>query len=84
MIPQIKRILYATDLSPNSPVVLRYAINSAIKNDAEIIILYVFEHEDPTRRAMLDLYLDKNKRQKIFAEHTTEARELIKMQKFHL
>jgi nucleotide-binding universal stress UspA family protein len=77
MFPETHKILYATDLSPNSPVVLRYAINSAIKNDAEIIILYVFEHEDPTRRAMLDLYLDKNQRQKIFAEHTTEARELI-------
>ena len=84
MFPETHKILYATDLSPNSPGVLKYAINSAIKNDAEIIILYVFEHEDPTRRAMLDLYLDKNKRQKIFAEHTTGARELIKMQKSHL
>jgi len=77
MIPQIKRILFATDLSPNSPIVMQYALNSAIKNDAEIIILYVFEHEDATARAMLDLYLDKNQRQKIFAGHTTEARELI-------
>lgn len=77
MIPQIKKILYTTDLSPNSPYILQYAVNEAIKNDAEIIILYVFEDGDTTARAMLDLYLDKNQRQKIFAEHTTEARELI-------
>lgn len=77
MFPEIRKILCATDLSANSAYVLQYAVSSAIKNDAEIIILYVFEDGDATARAMLDLYLDKNQRQKIFAEHTTEARELI-------
>ena len=43
MIPQIKRILYATDLSDNSAYVFRYAINSAKKHDAGIIILHVLE-----------------------------------------
>ena len=43
MIPKIKKILYATDLSPNSAYVFRYAVNSAIKHDADIIILHVFE-----------------------------------------
>ena len=37
MIPQIKRILYATDLSDNSAYVFRYAIDSAKKCDAGII-----------------------------------------------
>jgi nucleotide-binding universal stress UspA family protein len=39
MIPEIKRILYATDLSDNSAYALRYDINSAIKHDAGVIIL---------------------------------------------
>ena len=43
MIPQIKRILCATDLSDNSAYVLRYAMNSAKKHDAGIIILHVLE-----------------------------------------
>jgi nucleotide-binding universal stress UspA family protein len=43
MIPKIKKILYATDLSKNSAYALRYAINSAKRNEAEIIILHVVE-----------------------------------------
>ena len=43
MIPQIKKILYATDLSDNSAYALRYAINSAKKHDARIIILHVLD-----------------------------------------
>ena len=44
MIPNINKILYATDLSDNSAYAFRYAINSALKHDAAIIILHVFEH----------------------------------------
>ncbi|MBT8332305.1 MAG: universal stress protein, partial [Deltaproteobacteria bacterium] len=43
MIPQIKRILYTTDLSDYSTFVFRYAINSAKKHGAAIIILHVLE-----------------------------------------
>ena len=38
MIPKIQKILYATDLSENSAYAFRYAINSAKKHDADIII----------------------------------------------
>ena len=47
MIPKIKRILYTTDLSPNSAYAFRYAINSAKKHDAGIIILHVIEEMAP-------------------------------------
>jgi nucleotide-binding universal stress UspA family protein len=43
MIPKIKKILYATDLSKNSAYAFRYAVNSAKKHGAEIIILHVIE-----------------------------------------
>ncbi len=43
MIPKIKKILYATDLSKNSAYALSYAVNSAKRNDAEIVILHVME-----------------------------------------
>ena len=78
MIPKIQKILYATDLSPNAVYALRYAMNSAIKHDAEVIILHVFEHVDPASRTMLDLFLDKEQHKKIVDEHTAEAHELIK------
>ena len=47
MMPEIQKILYTTDLSPNSAYVLRYAINSAKKHDAGIIILHVVEERAP-------------------------------------
>ena len=43
MIPQIKKILYATDLSKNSSYAFLYAVDMARKHDAEIIILHVIE-----------------------------------------
>jgi nucleotide-binding universal stress UspA family protein len=43
MIPQIKKILYATDLSKNSTYAFYYAVDMAKKHDAEIIILHTIE-----------------------------------------
>ena len=43
MIPKIKNILYATDLSKNSAYAFRYAINFAVKHDAKIHILHVID-----------------------------------------
>jgi nucleotide-binding universal stress UspA family protein len=77
MIPKIKRILYATDLSDNSAYAFRYAINEALKHDAEVIILHVFEQMGPASRTMLNLYLDKKLQQKIFDEHKIEAQNII-------
>ncbi len=76
--PSIKRILYATDLSPNSIYALGFAVNTAIRHDADIIILHVFEHVDPASRTMLNLYLDEKRYRQIFEEHKTEARNLIR------
>ena len=78
MIPKIQKILYATDLSPNSVYALRYAINSAIKHDADIIILHVFEKVDPAGNAWLDTYLYEGQHQRFYNEHITEAKDLIR------
>lgn len=43
MIPQIKKILYATDLSKNSSYTFLYAIEIAKRFDAMIVILHVIE-----------------------------------------
>jgi nucleotide-binding universal stress UspA family protein len=44
MIPHIKKILYATDLSKNSIYAFYYAVDMAKKYDAEICILHVVAH----------------------------------------
>ncbi|MGV7223933.1 MAG: universal stress protein [Nitrospinales bacterium] len=78
MLPTFKKILYATDLSPNSVYALRYAMNTALRHGAEIIILHVFENVDPASRTMLSLYLDAKRSKEIFNEHKAEAQNLIK------
>jgi len=43
MIPKIKKILYATDLSKNSAYAFFYAVDMAKNNGAEIVILHSIE-----------------------------------------
>ena len=77
MIPKIQKILYATDLSPNSVYALRYAMNSAIKHNAEIIILHVFEKVDPAGNVWQEVYLYESKHQEILNQHIAESKSLI-------
>ena len=43
MIPQIKKILYATDLSKNSEYAFYFAVDMAKKHNAEIVIVHTVE-----------------------------------------
>ena len=47
MIPQIRKILYATDLSKNSSYAFLYATDLARRHDARIIILHAIEPIPP-------------------------------------
>jgi nucleotide-binding universal stress UspA family protein len=48
MIPQIKKILYATDLTKNSTYAFHYAIDLARKHDAKIIIIHCVDSVSPS------------------------------------
>ena len=48
MIPRIKKVLYATDLSKTAMYAFRYAMNTAEKHDAEMTVLHVIT-ETPSR-----------------------------------
>jgi nucleotide-binding universal stress UspA family protein len=61
MIPQIRKILYATDLSKNSVYAFRYATEIAEKYDAEMIILHVIEPIPPMARHYMKIYVDETK-----------------------
>ena len=43
MIPQIKTILFATDLSKNSAYAFYYAVHMAKRDEAKIVILHAVE-----------------------------------------
>lgn len=57
MIPNIRNILYATDLTKNSAYAFRYAVNSAQKHDAKIHILHVLEKLSPSEEANMAVYV---------------------------
>jgi len=78
MIPKIEKILYATDLSENSAYAFRYAINSAKKHDASIIILHVLEKIPPFARAVVDSQLGEEKSKEIFDEKVSSTIDRIK------
>jgi nucleotide-binding universal stress UspA family protein len=61
MIPEIKKILYTTDLSKNSVYAFRYAMKMAEKYDAEIIILHVIEPIPSVARHYMKIYVDEAK-----------------------
>src|SRR3974377_2026487 len=69
MIPQIKKILYATDLTKNSAYAFYYAVDAAKKHDAEIVILHTIE---PLRESAFGTATDK-------AEHSKQevSKEVI-------
>lgn len=70
MIPEIKRILYTTDLSQNSAYAFRYAVNSAKKHDASIIILHVVEEMAP--------FFEEERLKRISGKKINEAMDRIR------
>jgi nucleotide-binding universal stress UspA family protein len=70
MMPEIKKILYATDLSSNSAYVFRYAINFAKKHDAGVIILHVVQERAP--------FFEEERLKTISDEKVAEAMDQIK------
>jgi nucleotide-binding universal stress UspA family protein len=75
-IPDIKRILYATDLSENSPHVFGYAADIADRHGAAITILHVLQA--PSDYVFdLSSYLGEDKWAEIRKGHEQEARDLI-------
>ena len=74
MIPKIKKILYATDLSENSAYAFRYAVNSAQKHDAKIHILHVLEE---IKTNILAAYYELEKLEEMREKGKQEVRDRI-------
>ena len=81
MQPDIKRILYATDLSPNSTHAMRYASKIAGQNNARLTILHLVEAPSPTTFALLSSVLEhaemKAKRAERIEYHIGQIRQRL-------
>ena len=57
MLPEIRTIVYATDLSPQAPETFRYAMSLAHKYDAKIVLVYAVEPLPPMAKSLVSMYL---------------------------
>ena len=78
MLPEIRRILYATDLGPNSIYAFGYAAQLAKLTGAEIHLLHVVEALSHDAELTLQVYiLDAGERQKILTGRIDRAKVLL-------
>lgn len=54
MLPKFDRILYCTQLGPNTAYVFRYAYALAKKFDSELYVLHVVDAPNPLQRQVID------------------------------
>lgn len=78
MIPDIKRILYATDLSENSRYAFGYAVALAERFGASITLLHVIEDFSPSSTALIINHLGQQGLADIQKRRTTEFVEATK------
>ena len=77
MVPKIKKILYATDLSQNSAYAFRYAVEAAEIYEAEIYILHVLERIPSAEGYLLrDSPLGKRLKSEYEAERTEAVKKI--------
>jgi nucleotide-binding universal stress UspA family protein len=77
MFPEIKKILFTTDLSKNSRHAFNYAISAADKYGATITILHVMEEVSPSSNAHLKNFIGEEKWQELQESHEQEARQIL-------
>jgi len=78
MFSQIRKILYTTDLSPNSACVLRQAVNSARKHDAQLVALHVVDYLPPKTYILFEPYPTKEKMDQIAEEDAYTQKRIFK------
>jgi len=82
MLPDIKTILYATDLSGNSAYACRYAVYLAEKTGAKIHVLHVAERLPPDALDTLEDYLDKSGNREQFLKSRLENSKRLLKERF--
>jgi nucleotide-binding universal stress UspA family protein len=78
MLPQIRNILYATDLSKNSTFAFRYAVTLAEALHARITILYILPIIDSAMEVPIIVQMGEDRYYELRGETSREAIESIK------
>jgi len=64
-IPEIKKILYVTDLGKHTRPVFLHALAQAENNDASLLVLHVVEPMTETANAVIQTYLSEDQVEKV-------------------
>ena len=77
MIPEIKKILYTTDLSENARYAFSYAASLANRYDAGVTIFHVLEDISPTTDSLVINIIGEDKWQEMRGRNEKEVLETI-------
>jgi nucleotide-binding universal stress UspA family protein len=77
MVPQISKILFTSDLSPNSRVAFDYAVSLANSYGAVITVLHVMEEVSNVSSAHIQTFLGQKKWQELQEAHEQEAKQIL-------
>jgi len=77
MVPEIKKILFATDLSKQSRQAFDYAVSLADRYGASITMLHVIEEVSAPASTYLRDFLGDERWQQIKDSHEQEARQIL-------
>lgn len=77
MVPEIKKILFCTDLSQPSRLAFDHAIGLAARQGAGIVILHVMEEKAPYSDGYLKSFLGEERWQQIKETRESEARQVL-------
>lgn len=78
MIPEIKRILYATDLSETARYAYGYAVSLADRYEAKITVIHVVEELSPFAQSMVEDIIGTEKLKKLRKEKESKIIDSIK------
>ncbi len=84
MLPTIKKLIYATDLSPDGPQIFRHAVALAKQHGAQIILLHALEPLGPTATSLVRNVVPTETLERLEREGLSKVREQIhnRLQRF--
>jgi nucleotide-binding universal stress UspA family protein len=77
MVPEIKKILFATDLSKNSRLAFNYAVSAADRYGATITILHVMEEVSPSTNVHLKNFIGEEDWQALQESHEQHVKQIL-------
>jgi nucleotide-binding universal stress UspA family protein len=77
MLPNIKKILYATGMGASAPYVYRYALVSAKQHDAKIIAVSALEQISNFGQSLVELHISQEQSKEIHDRAMIHAKERL-------